>query len=79
MAVNRVVRARRNPVEVGVGQLVGGEGVVRRDGWVFVGGELWRARSAGGAPLTPGEHVTVEAVEDDLSLVVGSPHTTERA
>ena len=51
----------------------------RFDGWVFVGGELWRARSAGGAPLTPGEHVTVEAVEDDLSLVVGSPHPTERA
>ena len=62
-----------------MGQLVGGEGVVRRDGWVFVGGELWRARSAGGAPLTPGEHVTVEAVEDDLSLVVGSTHPNERA
>jgi membrane-bound serine protease (ClpP class) len=79
VALNRVVRARRNPVEVGVGQLVGDEGVVRRDGWVFVGGELWRARSAGGAPLTPGEHVTIEAVEDDLSLVVGSTHPNERA
>ena len=61
-------RARRggNPVEVGVGRLVGDEGVVRRDGWVVVGGELWRARSSGGAPLVPGDHVTVEAVEDDL-------------
>ena len=39
----------------------------------------WRARSACGAPLTPGEHVTVEAVEDDLSLVVGSTHPNERA
>ncbi|HEX2303620.1 MAG TPA: nodulation protein NfeD [Gaiella sp.] len=79
VALSRVVKARRNPVEVGVGTLVGGEGVVRRDGWVAVGGELWRARSADGAELVPGEHVTVEAVEDDLGLVVGSPHPTERA
>ncbi|HWO80024.1 nodulation protein NfeD [Gaiella sp.] len=78
-ALSRVVKARRNPVEVGVGQMVGGEAVVRRDGWVSVGGELWRARSADGGVLVPGEHVTVEAVEDDLGLVVGSPHPTERA
>ncbi len=77
VALNRVVKARHNPVEVGVGVLVGGEAVVRRDGWVAVAGELWRARSAGGAPLVPGERVTVEAVEDDLRLVVGSPHPTE--
>jgi membrane-bound serine protease (ClpP class) len=79
VALSRVVKARRNPVEVGVGNLVGGEAVVRNDGWVAVSGELWRARSAQGTPLVPGDRVTVEAVEDDLSLVVGSPHPTERA
>ena len=73
------MKARRNPVEVGVGLMVGGEAVVRRDGWVSVGGELWRARSVDGAALVPGEHVTVQSVEDDLGLVVGSPHPTERA
>jgi membrane-bound serine protease (ClpP class) len=79
LALTRVVKARHNPVEVGVGLLVGGDAVVRREGWVAVAGELWRARSTDGAPLVPGDHVTVEAVEDDLGLVVGSPHTTERA
>jgi len=78
VALTRVVKARRNPVEVGIGLMVGGEAVVRQDGWVAVGGELWRARSATGASLVPGDHVTVEAVEDDLALVVGSPHPTER-
>ena len=78
VALTRVVKARRNPVEVGIGRMVGGEAVVRQDGWVAVGGELWRARSATGSPLVPGDHVTVEAVEDDLALVVGSPHPTER-
>jgi membrane-bound serine protease (ClpP class) len=78
VALTRVVKARRNPVEVGIGRMVGGEAVVRQDGWVAVAGELWRARSATGAPLVPGDHVTVEAVEDDLALVVGSPHPTER-
>ena len=79
IALNRVVKARHNPVEVGVGSLVGGEAVVRRDGWVAVSGELWRARSAMGAPLVPGDRVSVEAVEDDLSLVVRSLNPTERA
>jgi membrane-bound serine protease (ClpP class) len=78
VALSRVVKARRNPVEVGVGQLVGDDAVVRRDGWVAVGGELWRARTPDGRPLVPGEHVTVEAVEEGLELVVGSSHPTER-
>ena len=67
------------PSRSGSRTLVGGEAVVRRDGWVTVSGELWRARAADGGALVPGEHVTVEAVEDDLGLVVGSPHPTERA
>jgi membrane-bound serine protease (ClpP class) len=79
VALSRVVKARRNPVEVGVNSLVGGAAVVRREGWVAVAGELWRARSADGVPLVPGDEVIVEAVEDDLELVVGSRHPTERA
>ncbi|HET6682621.1 MAG TPA: nodulation protein NfeD [Gaiella sp.] len=79
VALSRVAKARHNPVEVGVAQLVGDEAVVRREGWVAVAGELWRARTPDGRPLVPGEHVTVESVEDGLELVVGSPHPTERA
>jgi membrane-bound serine protease (ClpP class) len=77
VALSRVVKARRNPVEVGVNSLVGGAAVVRREGWVAVGGELWRARSADGVPLVPGDEVVVEAVEDDLELVVGAPRPTQ--
>jgi membrane-bound serine protease (ClpP class) len=77
VALTRVVKARRNPVEVGVNNLVGDAAVVRREGWVAVGGELWRARSADGTPLVPGEEVTVEAIEEDLGLVVGSPRPRE--
>ncbi len=79
LALTRVARARRNPVEVGVSQLVGDEAVVRRDGWVSVAGELWRARARDGSALVSGEHVTIESVEDGLELVVGSQHPTERA
>lgn len=78
VALTRVVKARHNPVEVTVTRLVGDEAEVRSDGYVFVGGELWRARSADGAPLRPGERVRVEAVADGLELVVGSTHPTER-
>ncbi len=79
MALTRVAKARRAPVEVDVSRLVGDEAEVRSDGYVFVAGELWRAHSADGSPLEPGQQVRVEAVEDGLELVVGSPHPTERA
>jgi membrane-bound serine protease (ClpP class) len=72
VAFSRVVRAARNPVTVGAQHLVGGEGVVRRDGLVFLNGELWRAHTDDESPLVPGEHVRVERVEEDLRLVVGS-------
>ncbi len=71
-ALTRVVRVARRPAAVGVHGLVGGEGVVRRDGVVSLNGELWRASSDDGVPLVPGERVRVEKVEDDLRLVVGS-------
>jgi membrane protein implicated in regulation of membrane protease activity len=39
---------------------------------VQLNGELWRAHSADGSALVPGQHVRVEEVEPDLRLVVGS-------
>ena len=57
---------------MGIQDLIGGEGVVRRDGFVLVNGELWRAQSDNDTPLVPGEHVRVKRIEDDLQLVVGS-------
>jgi len=72
VALSRVVHVARRPAAVGVQGLVGGEGVVRRDGLVFLNGELWRARTPDDSPLVPGQQVRVEQVEDDLRLVVGS-------
>jgi membrane-bound serine protease (ClpP class) len=72
-ALTKAAVARRRPAEVGVHRLVGDQGRVRRDGLVFVGGELWQARSADGGALVPGARVRVEAVDEDgLRLVVGS-------
>ena len=76
-ALTRVVRVARNPSLVGASLLVGTEGVVRPSGLVSLKGELWRAHTADGSPLTPGEHVRVEAVEDNLQLVVGSVASPE--
>lgn len=76
-ALSRVVRVARRPAAVGANQLVGAEAVVRRNGLVFLNGELWRAHSADNSSLVPGERVRVEQVEDDLRLVVGSVATTE--
>jgi membrane-bound serine protease (ClpP class) len=77
-AMTRALRAARQPVAVGVHGMVGTEAVVRRDGMVQVNGELWRARSAQGRELMPGEHVRVEEVEEDLRLIVGSLATANR-
>jgi membrane-bound serine protease (ClpP class) len=74
LALSRIVRARRMPTQVGPLRLVGEEGVVRSDGYVFVSGELWRARAGDDHLLVPGETVTVERVEQGLELVVGSHH-----
>ena len=72
-AITKIVRVRRLPPAVGESYLLGGEGVVRRNGMVFVNGELWRAHSQDGSPLVPGQRVRVERVEPGLQLVVGSP------
>jgi membrane-bound serine protease (ClpP class) len=74
LALARVVRARRLPASAGVSRLIGEEGVVRGDGYVFVSGELWRARADDDSRLVPGETVTVERLGEGLELVVGSRH-----
>jgi membrane-bound serine protease (ClpP class) len=79
IALTRVARVRKRPVEVGVGRLVGEEGEIRRNGYVFVDGELWRARTADGEALVPGQRVRVASVDDGLELVVvGSGDIEER-
>lgn len=78
LAMTKAVQARRRPVEVGAQLLVGAHGRVRRGGLVFVNGELWRARSHDGHALSLGDEVEIEAVADDLELlVVESPHPTK--
>ena len=73
IAVTKVVQARRAPKRTGQEELIGGIGVVRRplqpSGLVAVHGELWQARSNDGSIAT-GERVRVEAIGDDLVLVV---------
>ena len=70
LVVGKLVQVRRKPVEVGLHSMVGIPGEVRRDGYVFANGELWRARSAEGADLRPGEPVTVEDVDESMVLTV---------
>jgi membrane-bound serine protease (ClpP class) len=68
-AVGKAWQVRRKPVEVSPEAIRGAVGEVRRDGLVFVNGELWQARSAGGDVLQPGERVRVESF-DGLVLTV---------
>jgi len=74
-ALTKVAQVRRRPVEVGVHSLVGAAGAMRRDGHVFVNGELWRARAADGGSLQPGQAVSVQAVGADLVLTVAPAPT----
>jgi membrane-bound serine protease (ClpP class) len=65
---------REQPVRGGQEELIGASAEVRTppepEGQVAIGGAIWRARLVGdGAPLRPGDRVTVEAVEG-LTLVV---------
>ena len=77
IALTRVARVRKRPAEVGLSRLVGEEGEIRRNGYVFVDGELWRARAPDGRELVPGERVRVAGVEDGLELVVVGSATIE--
>ena len=72
-AVTKVVQLRRTKPRTGEEELVGDVGVVRQaldpTGFVFVHGELWRARTDGD-PIQAGEQVLVEGVGDGLVLEV---------
>ena len=67
-AIGKAVAVKRSPVLIGPSDVVGETGEMRRDGLVFVRGELWRAHSE--EPLAPGDQVEVERVEDGLVLGV---------
>jgi len=67
IAMAKALAIRRSPVTVGPQQIVGMEGIIRDGDYVFVRGELWRARSD--EPLHDGDHVRVEQV-DGLTLGV---------
>jgi membrane-bound serine protease (ClpP class) len=68
-AVGKAWQVRHKPVEVAPEAIAGAVGEVRRDGLVFVNGELWQARTAHGEQLRPGERVRVESL-DGLVLTV---------
>jgi membrane-bound serine protease (ClpP class) len=68
-AVGKAWQVRHKPVEVSPEAIAGAVGEVRRDGLVFVNGELWQARSADGERLHAGERVRVESL-DGLVLTV---------
>jgi membrane-bound serine protease (ClpP class) len=73
LAAVKIVQVRRAPVVTGDSELIGQVGVVRQaldpEGFVFVHGELWRARTSG-EPVPPGEEVRVEGFDDGLTLTV---------
>jgi membrane-bound serine protease (ClpP class) len=69
-ALTKSVQVRRRPVSVGPEEIIGQVGEVRRDGLVAVRGELWKAKTAEGQELHPGQQVEVAAVEDGLVLDV---------
>ena len=69
IAIGKAIQVRRRPVSVGPQDVLGSEAEVRREGLVFVRGELWQALDADGAPLRPGERVRVEGI-DGLTLRV---------
>jgi membrane-bound serine protease (ClpP class) len=75
-AIGKAMQAKRRPVSVGPQQIAGAIGEVRRDGLVFVNGELWQARSARGGELRPGARVRVQSL-DGLVLTVEPVETAQ--
>ena len=68
-ALSKAVQVRRSPVEVDPQLIAGSIGEVRENGLVYVNGELWQARAAGGQELRRGERVRIESL-DGLVLTV---------
>jgi membrane-bound serine protease (ClpP class) len=73
IAFGKALQARRAKPQTGADELADRIGVVRKtldpEGYVFVNGELWRARTADGH-IPAGETVRVERVDDSLVLEV---------
>jgi membrane-bound serine protease (ClpP class) len=82
LALAKVVEVRRTRPQTGEEELVGDVAVVRQAldpaGYVFVHGELWRARTEDG-PIGVGERVRVERVGDGLVLEVARIEEPEAA
>ena len=68
-AIGKSWEVRHRPAAVSPQAIAGSVGEVRREGMVFVNGELWQARTAGGERLRPGDRVEVESL-DGLVLTV---------
>jgi len=68
-AISKAVQVRHSPVEVGPQLIAGSIGEVRDNSLVYVNGELWQARVAGGQELRRGDRVRVESL-DGLVLTV---------
>jgi len=68
-AIGKAWQIRGKPVSVGPQLIAGSVGEVRRDGLVFVNGELWQARTTDGSELRPGARVRVQSL-DGLVLTV---------
>jgi membrane-bound serine protease (ClpP class) len=73
LVLRKVYAARRRPPVTGPEGMIGAVGRVREAlapaGLVFVDGALWQARARSGAPIPPGESVTVVGI-DGLQLLV---------
>ena len=73
VAFGKALQARRAKPQTGADELANRVGVVRQtldpEGFVFVNGELWRARAVNGH-IPVGETVRVEHVDDGLVLEV---------
>ncbi|MET0306516.1 MAG: NfeD family protein [Solirubrobacterales bacterium] len=84
LVTRKVLAAHREqPVRAGHEELIGAPAEVRSsldpEGQVWIEGALWRARLTGdGAPLRPGDRVTVEAIEG-LTLMVRPESSTAGA
>ncbi|HEV3478332.1 MAG TPA: NfeD family protein, partial [Gaiellaceae bacterium] len=82
IALAKVIEVRRTRPQTGEEELIGDVAVVRQTldpaGYVFVHGELWRARTSDG-PIEVGERVRVERVDDGLVLDVAPVRETESA
>ncbi len=68
-AIGKAWQVRKKPALVRPDAITGAVGEVRRDGLVFVNGELWQARTENGERLRAGDRVEVKSL-DGLVLTV---------